>query len=93
MVKYERYKIGIKGSVGLYQIKTARQRTHYLLPSPPQGKRQDILFQLHASATGIPYSHHEQGPPMERMGGRITPQGWMTHGYQNICQLARGTSN
>jgi len=28
MVKYERYKIGIKGSVGLYWIETARQRTH-----------------------------------------------------------------
>jgi len=30
---------------------------------------------------------------MKGMGGRNTPQGWMTHGYQNLCQLAGGTSD
>jgi len=30
---------------------------------------------------------------MEGMGGRITPQGWTTHGYQNLCQLAGRTSD
>jgi len=30
MVKYERYKFGIEGSVALYCIQTARQRTQYL---------------------------------------------------------------
>jgi len=93
MVKYERYKFGIEGSVGLHWIQTARQCTPYLQPSPHPGNGQGVLLQFHASAMGIPYSLHEHGPTMEGMGGCITPQGWTTHGYQNLCQLAGGTSD
>jgi len=55
-VKYERYKIGIEGSIGLYWIRTARQRPHYLYSPPYQRKGQGILFQLHA-VTGLLPAH------------------------------------
>jgi len=51
------YNFGIKGSVGLYWIQNVRQRTYYLQPPPQEGKGQGILFQLHASATGISHFH------------------------------------